>query len=104
LSPFERFIASLRKDGFDVSFLDRKKIEDNLGRGMYRNLAIVLKVLNHRKVTFIFQKETKQASWPSVNYPDRIVVNLARFPTEEILKNTEKELLELQAAIMELKK
>ncbi len=92
---FQLFAADLKTKNFDLMVFDKRQIKKNLGRGMYKKWEESLGVLHHRKISIIFEAKESKICWPSNNYLDRLVVNIARTPDKEALLKAEKELLKL---------
>jgi len=89
---FELFISGLRKKGFNLIVFDKKQIKKHLGRGLYQTWKNSLEALRYRKIIIIFRENDPRISWPSNNYPDRLVINVARAPDKKALFNAEKEI------------
>lgn len=92
---FTLFISGLRSKGFDLIVFDKNQIKKHLGRGLLKTWEKSLKTLQYRKIIIIFNEKETRISWPSNNYPDRLVVNVARAPDKKTLLSTEKEMLDL---------
>jgi len=91
---FQLFVSDLKTKGFDVMIFNRKEIKRYSGKGLYETWKKALGALRYRKITITFNEAAPKLSWPSDNYPDRLVVNIARAPDKEVLLRTEKELID----------
>ncbi|KKU91116.1 MAG: hypothetical protein UY22_C0046G0002 [Candidatus Amesbacteria bacterium GW2011_GWC1_48_10] len=92
---FGLFHSDLKRKEFDLMVFDKKQIKKHFGRGLYETWRKSLEALHYRKIIIIFKEKEPKISWPSDNYPDRLVVNMARTPDKEALLGAEEELLGL---------
>lgn len=92
---FRLFTSDLETKEFDLKVFDKRQIKKHLGRGMYERWEESLGILRYRKIIMIFDEKELEVSWPSYDYLDRLTVNLARAPDQEVLLKAEKELLGL---------
>jgi len=94
-SLFRLFTSDLKIKEFDLKIFDKGQIKKHFGKGMYEMWKESLGVLHCRKIIIIFNEREMRVSWPSNNYPDRLVINMARSPEKGLLLRAEKELMEL---------
>ena len=90
---FRFFMKGLRNKGFDVKVLNKRRIQQKYGKGLYTRLAESLDRISYKRLLLILKEEEERISW--LSYYDRIVVNLRHSPGtvsfDQSLQRTEKE-------------